>query len=110
MSRSASILRGLLITAALTSAAGPVLAQGSPASRMPSRGSAVQNEFQFEGDLQRQNLNKQALASASPERIARAQRIAALIDSGNCPAAEQLAAIEKDGQMLLRVRKVCKKK
>jgi hypothetical protein len=51
----------------------------------------------------------EALKAASPERVARAERVAALLNEGKCKDAAMYALDQGDNEMAAKVANVCRK-
>ncbi len=64
-------------------------------------------------DANRQRVNdrtRQVLDNTSPARLDRAERVAALLDAGDCSAAQALAIQENDRRLARRVGTICQAK
>lgn len=103
-----SAITAVLATSAFAQTA-PPRGFDSPARHAPSGQGQVQYQyFDFQSRLVQQQLTARAMAKREPrERVDRAVRIGALIDSGRCPEAQQIATSEGDDAMATRVRQVC---
>lgn len=63
-----------------------------------------------EGEIHRQNMDsraRQAVQNTSPGRMSRAERVAEMINAGDCAGAHALALAENDRRLARRVAQVC---
>ena len=52
---------------------------------------------------------QQALKNSAPERVARAEKVSALLNQGKCMDAAKLALDEGDKEMAAKVANICRK-
>ena len=91
-----------------------VIAPGQlPFARPENRTDSVQARVWFERNREwaraRKRVEREALASASPERLARAERVAALLNEGRCRDAKAVAVAERDLQIAANVESLCRR-
>lgn len=115
------MIRKSLVLLAVAALATPALAQQTPprpnspppvlnpmaaarANAVPDRPTPAQ-EWDFRAYT---TQGRAPDADTSPERVALANRISALVESGQCDAARAMARAEGDRQMALRVRQLCR--
>lgn len=97
----------------------PVLAQTAPPASPPAlpmpapelpRLNTNPQSGDLLGEIYRQTLDSRArlaVQNTSPARLRRAERVAALINAGDCAGAEALAVQERDRRLAGRVAEVC---
>jgi hypothetical protein len=71
--------------------------------------SRIYREQAAEAARKQKIAEKEALAAATPDRIARAERVAALLNEGKCKDAAMYALDQGDKEMAAKVANVCRK-
>ena len=109
---------GIAVGAALLAIPGLAAAQsggvnphGSTYSSSNGAAVTMRNQglrFDRWGDVNREDMERDLdLRNENQERLALADRVAALVDEGRCRAAEDLANAERDRTMARNVRRIC---
>ena len=110
----------LIMIVALATVAGSATAQSGP--RLPQMPSAPTTSTpgvrfdafagrdvrDFERDRADMTRQREEAEAADPERVALAERVAALVEEGQCAEARRMANEAGDRQMALRVRQTCR--
>jgi hypothetical protein len=105
----------LVVIAALTAFCGSAMAQSGPgvvqtSAPLPDTrfdavaGRGINDLERDRADMARQREQAEA---ADPERLALAERVAALVEAGKCAEARRMANEAGDRHMALRVRQTC---
>ena len=69
----------------------------------------ISERWRDEG-LRRRELRQKVLAGESPERVARAQRLATILNTQGCAPAHQTALSENDAALAQRIAQICRKR
>ena len=109
-----------LLAIAVLATAGAAMAQSGPRlPQMPSAPTTSTPGVRFDAfagrdvrDFERNRADmtrqREEAEAADPERVALAERVAALVEEGQCAEARRMANEAGDRQMALRVRQTCR--